>query len=379
MRLIQESRELEALAAALGREPLIGADTEAAGFHRYRDTICLMQISTREETVVVDTLVIPRLGELTRVLRDPGIEVIFHDADFDLRLLQRDFGVGVRGLFDTKVAAQFLGEPAIGLASLLLKYLNVSLEKKYQRADWARRPLPPDMLAYAAEDTRHLPALRDLLRERLRATDRLAWAEEEFRLLEEVRWQEPDSAAFLRMKGIRDLQPRQLATLRELYDWREDEAESRDVAPFRVLSNEALIAIARERPDSPAALRRIREIPTTLADRWQSPLLQAVETAEALAEEQLPHRARRGSRPPYDPELEARVDRLRKQRDAAAKELGLDRGFLMPRAQLEAVGRAMPRTTDELVELPGTRRWQVEALGERLLDALDEDHGRAAS
>src|SRR5690606_6938052 len=126
-------------------------------------------LATRTATYVVDTLAVTDLTPLAGVFAAPDLEVVFHDADYDLRILYRDFGLRVRGLFDTKLAAQFLGEPAIGLASLTEKYLGIRLEKKHQRADWAQRPLPDYLLEYAAEDTRHLPALRDRLKAELEA------------------------------------------------------------------------------------------------------------------------------------------------------------------------------------------------------------------
>ncbi len=383
MKFVQEAETLVALGRRLRGAALIGADTEAAGFHRYHDRICLLQVSTREETYVIDTLALARPGGeaatgaaaldgIGAVLGDAETEVIFHDADYDVRLLHRDFGIAVGGLFDTKIAAQFLGEPAIGLASLLEKYVGIVLEKKYQRADWARRPLPPEMLAYAAKDTEHLPPLRDALRAELEARGRLAWAEEEFRLIEALRWEpteQPDEA-YLRMKGTRDFTPRQLAALRELYDWREEEARERDAAPFRVVLNEVLLSVARTLPASREALQDEAGISSGLARRWGGDLLDGVSRALRVPEAELPRRPRRGARPPRDPELDAIVDRLRAARDGGARELGLDRGFLMPRSQLEEIGRARPASRTALEAVASVRRWQVDALGDRLLAAL---------
>ena len=108
---------------------------------------------------------------------------MFHDADYDLRLLDREYGFRATNLFDTRIAAQLLNEPGVGLAALLERYLGVRLDKRFQRADWSARPLSPGMLEYAAADTRHLPELRDILRGQLRERGRLTWAEEEFGLL----------------------------------------------------------------------------------------------------------------------------------------------------------------------------------------------------
>lgn len=372
MRYIDNAQQTAELAQSLDGTALLAADTEAAGYHRYHDRICLLQLSTREQTAVVDTLAVRDIGPLEPYFADPAIEIIFHDADYDLRLLSRDFHVEVRGLFDTKIAAQLLGEPAFGLGNLLEKYLGVKLEKKYQRADWAQRPLPPELLEYAAEDTRYLPQLRDKLKAALEAKGRLHWADEEFRIEEQVHWSpaEDNGDAFLRLKGIRELRPRQLGALRELYNWREAVAAERDRASFRILPNEALLGIAREMPRNTDELARVPEVAPPFVDRYGGELVNAVRRAQQLPESELPVRPRGPGRPPPDPAFDALLERLKAARDIAADELGLDRGFLMPRAQLEEVGRERPRTLEALERIPGLRRWQVEALGERLLAVL---------
>ncbi len=372
MRYVENAQQAAELAESLNGTGLLAADTEAAGYHRYHDRICLLQLSTRDRTALVDTLAVRELGPLERYFADPAVEVIFHDADYDLRLLSRDYGVRVRGLFDTKIAAQLLGEPAFGLGNLLEKYLGVKLEKKYQRADWAQRPLPPELLAYAAEDTRYLPELRDRLKAALEAAGRLHWADEEFRIEEQVRWaaNDNDGDAFLRLKGIRDLRPRQLAALRELYNWREAIAAERDRASFRILPNEALLGMAREMPRTRDELARVPELAPPFVDRFGGDLLEAVRRAQLLPEAELPVRPRGPGRPPPDPAFDALMERLKAARDIAADELGLDRGFLMPRAQLEEVARERPRTREALEQIAGIRRWQAEALGDRLLGVL---------
>jgi ribonuclease D len=360
----------------LRQEPLMAADSEAAGYHRYFDRLCLLQLSTRDETYLVDAMALDDLGPLAQLLGDDAQEVVFHDADYDLRLLDRDFNAEVHGLFDTKIAAQFLGEPALGLANLLERHVGVRLEKKHQRADWARRPLPPGMLQYAAEDTRHLPALRDILRSRLDGAGRLRWAEEEFLVQEQARWaNEADGEAYLRLKGTRTLTRRQLAALRELYGWREERARELDRATFRVVSNEALMGLARRMPSKRGELEKVHGITEGLARRYGTEFMDAVDRARALDEEALPERRKPRRRPPRDPELDARVDRLKSVRDRRAEELGLDRGFLMPRSQLEVLARGRPGDMEELEAMEGVRRWQAEALGADLLVALDGGTG----
>src|SRR5213079_1949861 len=259
-------RTPEALAeviAALSREPLVAVDTEAASFHRYHDRIFLIQLSSPSRTEIIDPLAVADLSPVGQLLADAKVEKIFHDADYDLRILDRDYRFRARHLFDTRIAAQLAGEPAIGLAALLEKYAGVRLPKTHQKADWSRRPLPPEMLAYAADDTRYLPQLRDALQARLAQLGRLAWAKEEIGRLEELRWSGPagDGDAYLRVKGAKTLLPRQLAALRELYAWRESVAQQEDRALFRIIGNEALLAVSRALPRSAAEFSRIPDLP----------------------------------------------------------------------------------------------------------------------
>jgi ribonuclease D len=376
MDYIRTEIELEGLAAALRRSDLIAVDTEAAGYHRYHDRMCLMQLSTRTATYILDTLAVPDIRALGPVLAEEDREVVLHDAEYDLRLLARDHDIRVRNLFDTKIAAQLLGEPAIGLGALVEKYLGIRMDKKHQRADWAQRPLPQDMLEYAAEDTRHLPLLRDRLRAALAERGRWSWAQEEFDIRDNADWSPTprEDDAFLRMKNIRDLRPPQLAALRELHGWREGVASTRDVAPFRVVSNEVLIALARELPATQTALGGTRGVPGSLAERYGRDFLDAIARAAALSPDELPQRPRGRGRPAPDPDFDKLVDRLKAARDTAAEELELDRGFLMPRQQLEDVARSSAKTLKDLAAIPDMRRWQVEAMGERLLGVLSGVH-----
>jgi ribonuclease D len=360
----------EVIAAARG-EPLVAADTEAASFHRYRDRVYLVQLSTRHSTAVIDPLAIPDFSPFGALLADAKVEKVFHDADYDLRTLDRDYGFRARHLFDTRVAAQLSGEPAIGLAALLEKYLGVRLAKAHQRADWSQRPLTPAMLAYAADDTRHLPQLRDAFAERLAALGRLAWAEEEFCDLEDLRWTGPadNGLAYQRIKGAKALPPRSLAALRELVAWREGVAAERDTALFRVIGNEALLGVSRALPRSLADLVAIKDLPASLARRHGLALVAAVARALALAENDLPTRER-GPRAPHDPELDGRVERLKVARNAVAQQLGLDPGVLCGKTTLEAIGRRRPADLAALGRIDGVRKWQVEVLGAALLAAL---------
>lgn len=368
---IDTPQALRDLATQLRGETLLGADTEAAGYHRYFDRLSLVQLSTRERNFLIDPQGVPDLSPLGELFADPRIEKIFHDADYDVRILDRDAGLTISGLFDTQIAAAFLGERSLGLGNVAEKYLGLKLPKEHQRADWAERPLTEGMKAYAAADTAHLPALRDRLREALEARGRLHWAEEEFRRREQTRWSEPDDTreAFMRMKGARDLPPRGLALLRELHEWREGVARERDQATFRILGNQALLEMSAQPPRDMAALKRVTGVSEGLAGRRGRDILGAIERGLAVPDDQLP-RFPRSPRWERDLELEARVEALKDARNRRADQLELDPGFVMSRALLEEVGKARPKTLDALAAVPGVRAWQVEAAGEALLKAL---------
>ena len=348
----------------------IALDTEGASFHRFVDRIYLLQLSTRQHHAVIDPLPIGVPSGLGALLEDPSVEVVFHDADYDLRLLQQDYGWSVRTIFDTRIAAQLLGYTAFGLAALLERFFEVKLDKKHQRADWSMRPLTEGMLDYAAQDTRHLLQLRDQLASELERMGRTAWAREEFSLLEGTRWQdEAPGMSYLRLKGARDLSRRELAVLRELVPWRDAVAGSLDRATFRVLGNEQLLDIARTQPRTKEALGKVKGMPRAVLEQRGAELLDAVRRALAVPETELP-KFPRAARWDRDSEFDARVSALKTARDAAAKRLQLDPGVLCSRDRLEAVARRNPATVEEVAEVNELRRWQVAELAEAFVEAL---------
>ncbi|MGE0354360.1 MAG: ribonuclease D [Gemmatimonadales bacterium] len=367
--LLQSDPALEQLATALDGDTLLALDTEAASFHRYETRICLLQLSTRSRTAIIDPLAISRLDPLAGYLVDPGVEVVFHDADFDLRLLDREYGIRINRIFDTRIAAQLLNEPGIGLAALLEKHLDVRLDKRFQRADWSRRPLPQEMLEYAATDTEYLPPLRDVMRNALERAGRLAWAEEEFHLLEEIRWVEPEPDGFWRLKGARQLKGPAPAVLKELYEWRDALARQLDRAPFRVMNNEAMMALAQSQPATIDKLQEIRGIGSESVQRRGKDILAAIERGLRTPADRIPRLERVRGRAP-DPAYFERLDRLKAIRNEVAQRVNLAPGVLCPNGTLEAVARTAPATREELRAVPGLRRWQDEVIGEEMLQGL---------
>ena len=373
IQLIVDRSGARELGDALRGERRIAVDLEAAGFHRYSDQVCLLQVSTAEKTFVVDALAVDPSDALRTPFESPDVRILVHGGDYDLRLLDRDLHLHPVNLFDTQVAAALLGEPSIGLASLLEKYFQVYLSKKYQRADWAQRPIPGEMLKYAASDTQHLHKLTNLLTERLESLGRLTWAEEESMRLASHRWSDPGEVdPVTKITGARHMRPREIALIREACLWRDEIARRLDRALFRVVGDAVLLKIVQERPKNKSGLAKVDGFSTKLAERSGTDLLQRLEVIDRLEDKHLagyPRTNISGSTRPT-PELEEAANRLKAVRNRKSAELGIERGLLMSNALLLEIARNHPRTERELQLVDGVRRWQVEALAGEILAAL---------
>ena len=371
--LLGDDDALEAFAGHLQGQLRVALDTEAASFHRYVDRIYLIQMSTESRTAIVDPLAISNLKPIGRLLADSSVEVVFHDADYDLRVLDRDYGFRAKRVFDTRIAAQLLGEPSVGLGPLLEKYFGIKVDKKLQRADWSRRPLTPEMISYAASDTAYLLGLRDELRARLQKRGRLEWAEEEFKRLETIRWtsNSGNGQGFLRVKNAKSLPRKSLAVLKAVHEWREAKAASLDRAPFRVLGNRVLAVLAQSAPTTLGRLRSLEEVPASSVRRYGDELIRAVQKGLDTPAEKYP-KVKRPTRPKISRNAQQRVERLKALRRRAAIDLGIEVGVLCPNGTLQSIAVAAPTTTKELTKVADLKRWQCQALGAaELLQAVN--------
>ena len=272
-------------------------DTESDSLYHHFEKVCLVQIATdRGQAVLVDALAVRDLSPLAPAMANPGLVKVLHGADYDVTTLKRDFGFSFASLFDTMIAARFLGRSEIGLAAVARDELGVALTKDNQKDDWSRRPLTPQQETYALADVLHLVELRERLSEKLAAAGRLGWLEEECeavaRLEPAARKRDPE--AYLGVKGAQRLPPRALAALRELHAWRERRAEEKDTPPFKILGNESLLRLAELRPKDAAGLGAVPGILPRL-QRQAGDLLGAVRRAEDLPESELPKVARLAS------------------------------------------------------------------------------------
>jgi len=367
--LLSDTPALIRLAAELERQCAIGVDLEADSMHSYQEKVCLLQFSTPNRTVLVDPLAITDLAPLRPVMANPKVRKIFHAADYDVRCLFRDFTIEVRGLFETMICGQFLGEAKVGLADMLNKYFGLQLNKKYQRADWSKRPLSKAMVCYAAEDSRHLPRLAEQLKKRLDSKGRRPWVDEEFLLLEQVRHSYPDGPLFLRVKGAKRLTRRQLAVLEALLEWRDHEAQQRDCPLFKVIGNNALLALARAMPSSIKDLGTIIGLAPSLKERYGNILVRSIRKPLTMPEEQLPVYPV-PEMTAMDRQAATRLRRLKNWRARKAAQLALDPGILINSRLLEAIARRPPTTPAALATFSNMKNWQRQELGPEIVALL---------
>lgn len=358
-------------AAILRRAPVVGVDTEADSLHAYQERVSLIQMSDGRFNAVIDPLLLSDVQPLAPIFADPAIIKVFHGADYDVVGLKRDFGFAITAIFDTCLAAQAAGEPKYSLGDLLLRYFGVSLEKKYQKAHWSKRPLSPDLLAYAAKDTQYLPALYEILRKAVEARGRLAQIEEEGEWVSRREWTgrafTPDD--YLRIKGAQLLPPPAQRVLRALAATRDRLARRANRPPFKVISGEDLITMAVKQPNTVAQIEKLFPSSSAPARREPSQWLEAIRQG---LEDTTPLPQRTGSRPdPFSAAQDRAFARLRVWRGTQAKEEGVEPAMVFSTDQLKAIVRAQPRSLDDLAAVPGIRRWQVARYGNAVLQLLD--------
>lgn len=372
MQWVRTVTELELVARRLASAARIAVDTEGDSLHHYPARLALLQVADDAgDTWLVDPLALADLSPLGAVFGDPRVVTVLHAGDNDLALLKRRHAFAFVSIFDTSVAARLLGDRALGLDVLLARYLGVELPPSRQKDDWSARPLSAPQERYAAADVQHLLALQERLVAELARAGRLAWVEEECAALAAQPAPEPevDPDAYAGLKGARDLSPRGLAVLRELYETRERLALEADRPPFKVLASETLVRLAVELPADAAGLGRIPGFTPRAIARWGEAVLAAIGRGLAVPDSELPSLAR-PSRPSVSAAVRRRVELLRGWRSAAAPRLNLDPGVLLPNRLIGAIASAAPRDLEALAAVEGLRRWRVETVGAEILAAI---------
>ena len=348
--MIATASQLRELLPQIQSIDRVAIDTEADSLHCYREKLCLLQISVPGGDFIVDPLADVDLAPLRDVLA--AKEIVLHGADYDLRLLRRNLNFAPKIIFDTVIAARMIGAREFSYAALVKRYFDIDLTKGSQKANWAQRPLSKKMEEYARNDTRYLLPLAERLEKELESRDRLDWFRQSCQRALELAAidRERDMSEAWRVSGAGALRGRASAVLRELWNWREKEAEAADRPPFHVLQNRELIHSAEKFAHGETSDYK------HFSDRRRRAFREAAKRALEMPEKDWPVRPKRsGVRP--SAEVVKRSEKLRHDRDHAAKELHIDSSFLAPRATLEAVAADQSRADALLVP------WQRELLG----------------
>jgi ribonuclease D len=359
--------QLAKLLEVLTSEPVVAVDTESNSLYAYEEQVCLIQFSVPGIDYVVDPLAGLDMSLLAGFFADPGIQKVFHAAEYDVVCLKRDFDFHFANLFDTMWGARILGWSHVGLGDVLREHFGVRTKKRYQRYNWGRRPLDPEALIYAAMDTHYLLPLRRLQAESLEGHKHMKEAREVF---DEIAASEPsfrdfDADDFWRVKGAHDLDGRGQAVLQALFVWRDQVARRRNRPHFKVLGNRTLMALAEARPRTLEDLASVNGIRPTQLHRYSKDLLKAIRRG---VEGELPE-------PPQPPprHSEAEVTRfkeLRAWRKQVAADRGVDPDVIISNAVLWALAEQAPRSVVEWQSMGGWGPWRQKTYGEAILDVL---------
>ncbi len=364
---MQDAGRLAAVASRLASAPRLALDTESNSLHSYRERVCLVQISVPQADYLLDPLALPDLKPLAPLLEDPKIEKVFHAAEYDLLCLKRDFGFRVANLFDTHLASRTLGRKKTGLGDLLEEEFGVHLDKRHQRANWGKRPLPPDLLNYARLDTHYLLALRDRFEKALKEDDRWEEAREAFELLSQVSPHtngfNPD--AFWRIARAGKLTPSQSAVLRELFHYREDQARRLDRPAFKVLGDQTLLAAAQTLPADLEAVTALPGMSQGQVRRFGSGILAAVTRGRKA-----PRPPRPAAAPPVEEAVLNRVEKLRHWRQRVGRSRQVESDIILPREILWKIARDGPRDLTALRRSMAPLEWRHRTYGPEILAAL---------
>ena len=369
-KMINTRNELENFIETIENEKALGVDLEADSMYHFQEKVCLIQMAATNINVVIDPLAIQDLSPLKPIFKRSDICKIFHGADYDVRSLYRDFHITIHNLFDTELASRFLGVPETGLEAVLKKKFAVTLNKKFQRKDWSRRPLPPDMIAYAAEDAGYLLPLAKSLKAELDEKNRLGWVYEECEYLSRVRAiTVNDQPLYLNFKGAGKLDSRSLAVLEALLGFRREVARRKDKPLFRIFGNRSLMELAGKKPLNLKQLEKTGALSARQISMYGREILTTIQGAMKLPAEELPVYPRKKA-PRVSLAVAGRVKALRNWRDKQAQKLAIDPALICNKALISSIAVQRPLKFSELAAIKEMKNWQRKEFGRDIVKVL---------
>jgi ribonuclease D len=368
--LIDTAVDLKKMIRFLDKEKAVAVDLESDSLHHFKEKVCLIQIATEKASVVIDPLAIKDLAPLKPIFSSPDIKKIFHGADYDVRSLYRDFKIRINNLFDTELACRFLGIKETGLQAVLKTFFNVNVDKKYQKKDWSKRPLPKEMMAYASKDVIYLLPLARMLIQKLKETDRMTWVLEECEELSKVRpVLSNEGPLFIKFKGAGRLKSRSLAVLEALLQFRKHIAKKKDRPFFKIIGNESMMKIATARPVTLRRLKNIKALSNRQISMYGSDLIKVVAKTLKTPESELP--VFPSQKPPVLPNgVSAKIKALKSWRTSKASALGIDPGMLCNNALITAIAVKNPGDVKSLEAVKEMKNWQKQVFGTEIIGVL---------
>lgn len=376
--LVDAPARLAVLQEVLGTASRMAVDTESNSLYAYRGRVCLIQISTDTHDFLVDPIKLKdksSLSFLGALFADPTVEKVLHAAEYDVMMLHHDFGFRFAGIFDTMIAASVLGWQQVGLGSILAEHYGVKVDKRHQRANWGVRPLSRTLIRYAQMDTHYLLSLRDMMQIRLEVGGHVEEAREMFDAVCSARWNgsDFDPEGYRRINGARDLDRRQAAVLRELYQMREQIARQRDIPVFKVMGDQTLVDLARTPPISADEMQQSGRLTTGQVQRYGPLILKAVQAGLAADP---PAAARRQNGSPPAEATARRYDALHAWRKERAAQRGVSSEVIISRETLWELASTAPRTFEQLETLRSLGPWRIREYGDEILRIIAKADGR---
>ena len=368
--IIDKTIDLQKMIRSVEKEKAVAVDLEADSMYHYQEKVCLIQIATENASFVVDPLAVKDLAPLKPIFSNPDIKKIFHGADYDVRSLYRDFEIRINNLFDTELACRYLGIKETGLQAVLKMFFNVNVDKKYQKKDWSKRPLPKEMMAYASKDVIYLLPLARMLIHRLKKIGRMTWVLEECEDLSKVRPALSNEAPlFMKFKGAGRLKSRSLAVLEALLQFRKRVAEKKDRPFFKIIGNESIMKITTARPLTLRRLKNINALSNRQISMYGSDLIMVVAKTLKIPESELPvfPSQKHPVLPNGAPE---KIKALKFWRASKANALGIDPGMLCNNALIMAIAVKNLGDSESLDTIKEMKNWQKQAFGSEIIKAL---------
>lgn len=366
--LVAAEAEWQTCLADIKNHTRLAIDLESNSLFSYREEVCLIQLSTGKKDYIIDPIAGLDLYEFGQIIQDSSIEKVFHAAEYDCILLKKQYGWKLENLFDTMWAARILGYQRFGLANMLEKAYDVRLNKKYQKANWCKRPLSGAQLIYAQMDTHFLLRLRDDLAAEIEKAGYMVEAREVFAEQTQVRAANKlfDPHGFWTINGVRDLRPKQQAVVRALYLFREEQAKRQNRPHFKIIGDRTIIELARLSPTHPEGMEGVYGMSPGQIRRYGRQLARIIERALT---DPAPRWPKRSNRRPSEV-VSSRYERLHYWRKERARARGVESDVIVSRDALWELARANPSCVADLSSINGLGPWRRATYGEDILEVL---------